>query len=239
MDDQTPWWPVWKFGLKREDFFTTLHQQYNTFASAIQDREAFYHDVLEISTTAHDLGQFKDMLDQRRKLRLHELEEALTAIGPQVIGNPSVFSNNADETERWHHALRIFRWRSLDALVQYFASYLSSEPRSHQREECEGTHPDAHRAAQPRTPAQSPSRQVEICTASSTLSLPERQSQQQQSSPGKPLPSSLQAIPKPHVDPVRPISNPRSSKPPQLRMRRPTQEKSSEYHFDALGAAAG
>ncbi|CAI4218544.1 unnamed protein product [Parascedosporium putredinis] len=48
MDDPGWSWPAWKFGMKREDLTTKLHDKYNTFPSSIQDPEAFHHDVFEI-----------------------------------------------------------------------------------------------------------------------------------------------------------------------------------------------
>lgn len=49
MDDSGWTWPAWKFGMKRDDLFTKLHDQYNVVPSSLQDPEAFHHDVYEIS----------------------------------------------------------------------------------------------------------------------------------------------------------------------------------------------
>ncbi|KAK2071038.1 hypothetical protein P8C59_005493 [Phyllachora maydis] len=38
------------FGMKRDDLYGKLQDQYNTLKSSIQDPEAFHHDVFEIST---------------------------------------------------------------------------------------------------------------------------------------------------------------------------------------------
>ncbi|ETS84543.1 hypothetical protein PFICI_02568 [Pestalotiopsis fici W106-1] len=123
MDDRGWTWPAWKFGLKREDLFTTLHDQYNTFPSSIQDPEAFHHDVWEISNTASTQDEFHALLADRKELRLRELNETLESASFEIIANPKLIG-----TEQWQFAIQLFRTRSLDSLVRYFASYL---PESH------------------------------------------------------------------------------------------------------------
>ncbi|KAI9681255.1 MAG: hypothetical protein M1817_002537 [Caeruleum heppii] len=123
--DDLPSWPAWNFGLVEEDLFTTLQDQFNTFPSVIQDKEAFFHDVLEISTAAKDRTQLEAMLDERRKLRLFELKEALSFIAARLIGEPSLLGESVDQ---WLTASELFRSLSLAALVQYFASFLPPEP---------------------------------------------------------------------------------------------------------------
>lgn len=123
MDDRGWTWPAWKFGLKRDDLFTTLHDQYNTFPSSIQDPEAFHHDVWEISNTASTQDEFHAMLADRKELRLRELNETLESASFEIIANPKLIG-----TEQWQFAIQLFRTRSLDSLVRYFASYL---PESH------------------------------------------------------------------------------------------------------------
>ncbi|KAK4210644.1 hypothetical protein QBC37DRAFT_29134 [Rhypophila decipiens] len=122
MDDPSDpcWiWPYWKFGLKREDLLTKLHDQYNTFPSSIQDPEAFHHDVYEISTEATSTDEFYRLLEERKQQRLQELNESLQSAAFEIIANPNFIG-----TEQWHHAVQLFRTKSLDSLVRYFASYL-------------------------------------------------------------------------------------------------------------------
>ncbi|KAJ9136639.1 hypothetical protein NKR23_g9705 [Pleurostoma richardsiae] len=123
MDDLGWSWPYWKFGLKKDALFTTLHDQYNTFPSAIQDPEAFHHDVFEISSAASSDDEFYRLLDERKSQRLRELNESLTDASLEIISNPSLIG-----TAQWQHAVQLFRTKSLDSLVRYFASYL---PESH------------------------------------------------------------------------------------------------------------
>ncbi|KUI55852.1 hypothetical protein VP1G_03221 [Cytospora mali] len=118
--DETCWaWPFWKFGLKSDDLNTTLHDRFNTVPSAIQDPEAFHHDVYELSTEANTLDEFERLMEERKKLRLEELNGMLENASFEIIGNPSLIG-----TEQWQYALQLFRTKSLDSLVRYFASYL-------------------------------------------------------------------------------------------------------------------
>lgn len=112
-------WPHWKFGLRRDDLFTKLHDQYNTVPSAIQDPEAFHHDVYEISNEASSTDDFHRLLQDRKEQRLRELNDSLESAAFEIIGNPDLVG-----TEQWQHALQLFRTKSLDSLVRYFASYL-------------------------------------------------------------------------------------------------------------------
>ncbi|KAK0657931.1 hypothetical protein B0T16DRAFT_453346 [Cercophora newfieldiana] len=118
-DDPCWSWPHWKFGLKRNDLFTKLHDQYNTVPSAIQDPQAFHHDVYEISHEATSTDDFHRLLQDRKEQRLRELNESLESAAFEIIANPSLIG-----TEQWQHAVQLFRTKSLDSLVRYFASYL-------------------------------------------------------------------------------------------------------------------
>ncbi|KAM0329247.1 hypothetical protein ACHAQA_004550 [Verticillium albo-atrum] len=119
MDDPGYTWPSWKFGMKRADLFTKLHDQYNTIPSSIQDPEAFHHDVFEISNDARTEDEFHRLMAERRTQRLRELDESLELAGVEIIANPKLIG-----TEQWSFAVQLFRTRSLDSLVRYFSSYL-------------------------------------------------------------------------------------------------------------------
>ncbi|OTA94153.1 hypothetical protein M434DRAFT_11057 [Hypoxylon sp. CO27-5] len=127
MDDPGWSWPAWKFGMKREELFTKLHDQYNTVAFSIQDPEAFHHDVYEISNSASSIDEFHRLLADRKQLRLNELNQSLESASVEIIANPSLIG-----TQQWQHALQLFRTKSLDSLVRYFASYLPDDHPWHQ-----------------------------------------------------------------------------------------------------------
>ena len=125
--DEPVWaWPAWKFDMKREDLFTKLHNRYNTYSSSIQDPTAFHHDVFEISQAASSTTEFHDMINRRKQQRLCELNDALEAASLEIIGNPELIN-----MPQWQHALQLFRTKSFDSLVQYFASYLPIDHRWH------------------------------------------------------------------------------------------------------------
>lgn len=125
MDDPGEWaepWPYWKFGLKQNDLHDSLHIRFNTIQSSIQDPEAFHHDVYELSTRADTLTEFEQLMDERKILRLKELNSMLEDASFQIVGCPRLIG-----TDQWPLAVQLFRTRSLDSLVRYFASYLPDE----------------------------------------------------------------------------------------------------------------
>ncbi|KAI1119016.1 hypothetical protein F5Y14DRAFT_118655 [Nemania sp. NC0429] len=115
-------WQAWKFGMKREDLYTKLQDQYNTVTLSIQDPDAFHHDVCEISKTAVDLDEFHRMLKQRKQLRLDQLNKSLQSASVEIIANPKLIG-----TDQWQHAVQLFRTQSFDSIVRYFSSYLPED----------------------------------------------------------------------------------------------------------------
>ncbi|KAI0433877.1 hypothetical protein F5Y09DRAFT_328700 [Xylaria sp. FL1042] len=115
-------WQAWKFGMKREDLYTKLQDQYNTITLSIQDPDAFHHDVCEISKTAIDSDEFHRMLEERKEFRLNQLNESLQSASVEIIANPNLIG-----TDQWQHAVQLFRTRSFDSLVRYFSSYLPDD----------------------------------------------------------------------------------------------------------------
>ncbi|KAK4143940.1 uncharacterized protein C8A04DRAFT_28283 [Dichotomopilus funicola] len=125
MDDPSDcsWtWPFWKFGLKKDDLFGALHERYNTVPSPILDPEAFHHDVYELSQKAANPDEFHNLLQSRKEQRLRELNETLESAAVEIIANPTLIG-----TEQWQYAVQLFRTKSLDSLVRYYASYLPSD----------------------------------------------------------------------------------------------------------------
>jgi hypothetical protein len=122
MNDSLWTWPAWKFDMKKEDLFTKLHDQYNTYPSPIQDDEAFYHNISEISYEAQSTAEFHHLASNRRQQRLCELNDSLESASLEIIGNPNLI-----KMPQWGHAVQLFRTNSLDSLVRYFASYLPAD----------------------------------------------------------------------------------------------------------------
>ncbi|KAF4975651.1 hypothetical protein FZEAL_7586 [Fusarium zealandicum] len=119
MDDPGWSWPAWKFGMKRDDLFTKLHDQYNTFTFTLQDPEAFHHDVYEISRHADTSDEFHRLMADRQRSRIRELHESLESLAVEIIANPKLM-----DSEHWQYAIQLFRTKSFDSIVRYFASYL-------------------------------------------------------------------------------------------------------------------
>ena len=119
MEDPNLAWPSYKFGFKHSDLTTTLHDKYNTFTSTIQDPEAFHHDVWEISNEADTEQDFHRLMSERREQRLEELNETLENLAVEIISNPKLL-----DSKHWKYALQLFRTKSFDSIVRYFASYL-------------------------------------------------------------------------------------------------------------------
>jgi hypothetical protein len=122
MEDPGWAWPAWKFGMKRSDLFNTLHDQYNTFTFTLQDPEAFHHDVYEISHNADTADKFHQLMAARQQQRLRELNESLETLAVEIIANPKLM-----ETDQWQHAVQLFRTKSYDSIVRFFASYLPDD----------------------------------------------------------------------------------------------------------------
>ncbi|KAF6831248.1 hypothetical protein CMUS01_07407 [Colletotrichum musicola] len=121
-DDPCLAWPFWKFGMKRDDLSTKLHDQYNTIPSSIQDPDAFHHDVCELSRLADTAEEFHRLMADRKELRLTELNASLDLAAVEIIANPKLVG-----TAQWSYALQLFRTRSLDSLVRLFSSYLPDD----------------------------------------------------------------------------------------------------------------
>jgi hypothetical protein len=119
MEDPDLAWPAWKFGMKRDDLFTTLHDKYNTITFTLQDVEAFHHDVYELSCEANTKDEFHSLMAERQRQRSRELSESLESLAVEIIANPMLMG-----TEQWQQALQLFRTKSYDSIVRYFGSYL-------------------------------------------------------------------------------------------------------------------
>lgn len=108
--------------MRREDLFTSLHDKYNTISFSLQDPEAFHHDVLELSNQADTAEEFHQLMEQRKGQRTQEMSDCFESIAVEIIANPALIG-----TDQWQHALQLFRTKSYDSIVRYFASYIPEE----------------------------------------------------------------------------------------------------------------
>ncbi|TQV96329.1 hypothetical protein V2A60_003252 [Cordyceps javanica] len=121
--DEPGWaWPAWKFNMKRDDLFTSLHAKYNTVTFSLQDPEAFHHDVFELSTRADTADEFHQLMTERKGQRAKEMNDCLESLAVEIIANPMLMG-----TDQWQHAVQLFRTKSYDSIVRYFASYIPEE----------------------------------------------------------------------------------------------------------------
>ncbi|KAF2452371.1 hypothetical protein BDY21DRAFT_375639 [Lineolata rhizophorae] len=125
MADRIPLWPAWKFGLKQGDLVTTIHDRFNTIPMAIQEPNPFAADVVEISTEVDAFQELEEKLGARRDERLKELCDAFETIALSIIGRPSLLPTTFS-SQTWANAVRLFRHRSFDALLNYFMSNMTS-----------------------------------------------------------------------------------------------------------------
>lgn len=71
-------------------------------------------------------------MEERKVLRLNELNGMLEDASFEIIGNPQLIGN-----DQWGLAIQLFRTKSLDSLVRYFASYLPPDhPWHHDSDSC-------------------------------------------------------------------------------------------------------
>ncbi|KAJ2968916.1 hypothetical protein NQ176_g8942 [Zarea fungicola] len=121
--DEPGWaWPAWKFNMKRDDLFMSLHDKYNTVTFSLQDPEAFHHDVFELSTQADTTEEFHRLMAERKDQRSQEINKCFESLAVEIIANPALIG-----TDQWQHALQLFRTKSYDSIVRYFASYIPEE----------------------------------------------------------------------------------------------------------------
>lgn len=108
--------------MKGDDLTTTLHQKYNTLTLTLQDPEAFHHDVYELSQQATTATEFHKLMADRQQQRITELTQSMESLAVEIIANPALMG-----TEQWKHAVQLFRTKSYDSIVRYFASYLPED----------------------------------------------------------------------------------------------------------------
>lgn len=151
--DEPGWaWPAWKFNMKRDDLFMSLHDKYNTVTFSLQDPEAFHHDVFELSTQADTTEEFHRLMAERKGQRTQEISKCFESLAVEIIANPALIG-----TDQWQHALQLFRTKSYDSIVRYFASYIPEE-------DC----PDSYRDSSPSSEACFS--ETASCTTSSNVS---------------------------------------------------------------------
>lgn len=116
-------WPAWKFDMELNDLFTTLPCQFNSMTLPMLDADAFSRDISELSHLAHDRADFIRLLAERRDSRQRELQQVWLCAFREIATSPGLLGN---DSAQWAHAMHIYRSKSFDAYVRYFAGFLLS-----------------------------------------------------------------------------------------------------------------
>ncbi|KAH7027237.1 uncharacterized protein B0I36DRAFT_136611 [Microdochium trichocladiopsis] len=116
-------WPADKFNMRQSDLFRQLQPQHNTFSFTLQDPETFHRDVCELAEAAHTTDELNMMLKQRKEERLEELNRKFEATGAKLARNPYL----GGEPKHWDNMAQLFRDKSYDALVRYFATHVDDD----------------------------------------------------------------------------------------------------------------
>lgn len=101
--DRTFRWPAYKFGMRLDELFTTLHDRFNTWPAPLQDWEAFHHDVWEISEAATTKEELMKNLEKRMNIRKAEMTEVWDLISVHCAIGRSILPE-----EHWRHACQCF-----------------------------------------------------------------------------------------------------------------------------------
>lgn len=113
-------WPAEKFKMRQSDLFRQLQPRHNTFSFTLQDPEAFHRDVCELAEAARTTSELNMLLQQRREERLEEFDCKFEAAGARLARNPYL----GGEPRHWDNMAQLFREKSYDALVRYFAMHV-------------------------------------------------------------------------------------------------------------------
>jgi hypothetical protein len=93
-EDQELLWPAWKFGMKPEDMYLGLHDQYNTLRIPIQCQRLFHLDIKELANKASTSEEFHQLMAQRSRDRFREVDEALYDIDLDLLMSVDKFPDN-------------------------------------------------------------------------------------------------------------------------------------------------
>lgn len=141
--DREQWdWPFLKFGLKRDELFTTLHDRFNVHQLPLQDPMAFHRDVCEAARCSATVEQFYAQMEERRAERAKQMNEAFNEIchliswGPWVLACPQCYDPETDEektlpgtlndslTQKWALFNYFSRSLSFDSLIRFFDGFV-------------------------------------------------------------------------------------------------------------------
>ena len=115
-------WPAHKFGLDMATVTGPLFDQFNTYVAPLQDFNAFFCDVKDISRQASTADEFYTLLKARKEQRQAELQESFRRVAMQLTGDPGLLPKGS-----WGDAVCVFRSGTLGAVVTFFARFLGEK----------------------------------------------------------------------------------------------------------------
>ncbi|KAK1256268.1 hypothetical protein MKX07_008527 [Trichoderma sp. CBMAI-0711] len=141
--DRERWdWPFLKFGFRRDELFTTLHDRFNVHQLPLQDPMAFHRDVCESVKYSATLEEFYAQMEERRVERAKEMNEAfneiclLIASGPWVLACPLCYDPETGDVktppgtlndsmpQKWALFNYFSRSLSFDTLIRFFDGFV-------------------------------------------------------------------------------------------------------------------
>ncbi|KAL7928881.1 hypothetical protein V8C35DRAFT_332441 [Trichoderma chlorosporum] len=120
--DESWQWPAYKFGLDMAALTGSLFDQFNTYDAPLQDFDAFFCDIRDISRQASTTDEFYALLKARKEQRQAELQESFRRVAMQLTGDPGLLPKGS-----WGDAVCFFRNGTLGAVVTFFARFLGDQ----------------------------------------------------------------------------------------------------------------
>lgn len=113
-------WPWWEVDLEEEDLCGFLYKKYNTATIFLQDLPSFYRDVVELvrETKTGSKDEFLHLLGERKARR----EKEITSAHGQTCAALAHGSQTLSASQ-YRNLLRWTQYSSLDALVEFLASF--------------------------------------------------------------------------------------------------------------------
>lgn len=113
--------------MEDKDLEEKLHQEYNVFPLALQDKDAFLFDVQDVGKKAKNTKEFHEMLSKRRDRRVRELNSAWSGIGVSVWLKPNLVLDPIYDPERAEKLDWFTQNKSFDAFIRFLESYIPDD----------------------------------------------------------------------------------------------------------------
>ncbi|KAJ8122918.1 hypothetical protein ONZ43_g1005 [Nemania bipapillata] len=110
--------------------FGSLHAEFNCMPIAIQDAEAWFADVRELSTISNTKEEFEAALRKRRDERFAQISAAWRNTKTKLVSNPWLWdSQHLDKNNQQGSFAQLSRNFSYDCILAHFSNYLPEHHR--------------------------------------------------------------------------------------------------------------